>query len=884
MFAGVGILAWFFWVLRDLPSVSQLQTYHPPLLSEVFDRNGEKVGEFFKERRVLIPYEEFPEHLVQAFVSAEDGNFFEHKGLQVRAIFRAFLANLRAGKKVQGGSTITQQVARQLLLSPEKTYTRKLKEAILALRMEKHLSKEKILFFYLNQIYLGHGAYGVGMASRVYFRKPVQDLTLKESALLAGLPQAPSRFSPIYNPVKAKERQLYVLQRMVEEAYLTPYMFDQISALPVTVYLRESWQKKAPYYVETIRQMLIDHLGESLLLTGGLKIKASLDYTTQVQAKKALEQGLKELDKRQGYRGPLQQTAGAEEAQVFFEQEEQKWTGKNLVSRTLTLDEPPVKEDSAPPEFEQGDTLRALVREVRDKEKISIIELPFSRWGVLELKNMDWARVPNPKISHRFTSLSRPSEALKENDVILIKVLKKLTGEELKKPKKFVVEKSENYFKSGGVLYDLALEQEPEVEGALVAFDQKTGEITALVGGYSFSKSQFNRVFQALRQTGSAFKPLVFISALDKGYTPSSLISDAPVMYDDKEAEEAEENGEKEDPVSDKTPEERELEAFQKKWRPRNYGRKFLGEILLRNALIHSMNVPTVKIIENVGIQWVMDYARRLGIFSPLNSDYTLALGSSSVSLYEMTKVFSIIGRLGLNIQPLLVNEVLNAEQDTVSGPLSLDDRFSEKQEPFKQEMEERRLMALQSKLNSETGGEYKGKEPPFFFSDPDQVISKKTAFIMTTLLRAVIREGTGTGASTGIKQQLAGKTGTTDGYYDAWFIGYSPDVVAGVWVGFDKEKSLGIGESGARAALPIWRSFMQALQKEKSDKDTGEDFKVPEGIVFTHIDNETGELVHDRSGKVVYQAFVEGTEPGTVVSREDEMEEQEFLRQEFVN
>ena len=888
---------YFFFLLSDLPPVAQLKAYQPPLISFVFDREGEKVGEFFRERRILVPYEEFPEVLVQAFVSAEDGTFFEHKGLNVRAIFRAFLANIRAGRKVQGGSTITQQVARALLLSSEKTYTRKLKEAVLALRMERHLSKEHILYLYLNQIYLGHGAYGVGMASEIYFRKKVKDLNLAEASLLAGLPQAPSRFSPIYNSKKAKDRQLYVLQRMKEEQYIKKEEAEQVAGSDLKIYLREEFQKKAPYYQETLRQILSQELGEENLLSKGFRITTSMDIRLQQLARYHLQVGLKELDKRQGFRGAIKKLEDEEQINFFFTEQENKLLNRRQPfqiikpfkqpedQKQISDDKVKTKQKLILADLEKGESLRGLVRVVDDQKERVLIELPFKSFGILPLENMKWARKPDPKVYYKYNTITKPSAALEKGDVILVQVL---DPPKVDPPDLTLKQKEQDFFiKSNQTppedILLLSLEQEPTVEGAIITLHRETGDILAMVGGYDFNKSQFNRAYQASRQTGSIFKPIVYAAALDKGFSPSTIISDAPVVFEKEEAELP-----SEDVVNENEQEEdKQAEEDSTTWKPDNYGQYFSGDILFRNAFIRSMNVPTVKVIESVGIKWVQDYARRLGVFNALNPDYTLALGSSSMTVYEMTKVFAVFSRLGKNIEPLLVRQVTDTKQKEVSGPLSLDIRFSEQIEPWKNLMEERRqkfLVEQKEKTDEkkEEAEESEKKASPFFFSDPDQLISRQTAFIMNSLLTAVINEPQGTGfAAQDIKSPVAGKTGTTNGYYDAWFIGYNSQLITGVWVGFDNEQSLGIGETGGRAALPIWKSFMQDAEEFF---ENNEEFEVPEGIVFTNIDNDTGGVVGVNSKRIVKQAFIEGTQP--ILNSEQgirETEDQDFLRKDLI-
>lgn len=844
--------AYIFILYKDLPRTYSLEDYNPPLITLVFDRNGRLIGEFFKERRILTPFEEFPLHLVQAFVSAEDGRFFEHKGLNYKAIFRALLANIKAGKKVQGGSTITQQTARSLLLSRKKTYTRKIQEAILASRMESHLTKEEILYLYLNQIYLGHGAYGVGMASRIYFKKEVKDLTLEESTLLAGLPQAPSRFSPISNAKKAKRRQIYVLSRMVEEGYLSESSARESQAKALKVFMRENYLSKAPYFVETVRQLLIDEIGEEALLTSGLEVHTSLDLDMQKSAQIQLKKGLKDLDKRQGFRGPLKNILSSEEQERFFEEKEKAWLAGKKNYRILLADGEDGFDYSDLKKLKPGDQMQGIVQKVQ-KDR-AYVHLMFGKKGVIPLKTSQWARKPNKKLDYSFNRIESMESALKTGDVIWTAV------QDFKKEKNLVSSLSEDLFKDHLLL---SLEQEPVVEGALISFDQETSDITAMVGGYDFSRSQFNRTYQAKRQTGSVFKPVVYTAALDKGFLPNSIISDEPVVYEEEQADlllKAQAGGDDE-----KTKALENAEQDEKKWKPSNYSMQFTGDILFRNSLIKSLNIPTVKLIEQIGIPWVEFYSRRLGITSPLNSDYTLALGSSSATLYEMTKVFSIFGRGGKNIFPSMIRKVVNPQNQDVVSDVSLDRKFplKEMQEEFNKSWED------YWKSNEE--------ESNVFFKNPQQIISQSTAYLMTSLLKGVILEGTGIRAKK-INRPAAGKTGTTNGYYDAWFIGYSPQAAAGVWVGFDNEDSLGQSETGARSALPIWYEFMSDTHKDMKPLE----FKVPESIVFAHIDNETGYLAGSSSKEVVKQAFLEGTEPREQKEMMTDHEDQDFLREDM--
>ena len=841
---------YFFIIYKDLPLTYRLEDYKPSLITLIYDRNQNIIGDFFKERRFLVPFEEFPQHLVRAFISAEDGSFFEHDGINYRSIFRALIANIQAGRKVQGGSTITQQVARSLLLSRKKTYTRKIQEAILALRMERYLTKEEILYLYLNQIYLGHGAYGVGMAARIYFKKEVRDLTLAESTILAGLPQAPSRFSPIINPRKAKRRQIYTLQRMVDEGYISTKQMTETKESTVQVYKRKSYFTRAPFFIETIRQILIEKIGEKALLTAGLKIHTSLDLKIQEEAQKQLRKGLEDLDKRQGYRGALGRVDinNEEAVKTFFEKKEKKWIQKHQSYLILSADGTDGVDRSQFKKFNFGDETQGIVTKVEDD--VAYVHLMFDQKGIISIETTRWARKPDKKINSVFHKLRSLNLALKEGDVIQVRI---------ENPIKY---KSKIEYIDEEILKEhqlLTLEQKPVVEGALIAFDQETQDIVAMVGGYDFSRSQFNRTLQAKRQTGSVFKPIIYSAALDKGFLPNSVISDEPVVYEDAEADLL---------LKASDPEEvSEEDKKTGKWKPSNYSQYFTGDTLLRNALIKSLNVPTVKLIEEVGIPWVEFYSRRLGIVNKLNSDYTLALGSSSLSLYEMTKAFSIFGRLGKQITPFLVQEVISPSEEQLVSFVSLDEKISGELSVFKEEF----------KKSWDSYWEDNEEENNVFFKDLDQVIPKETAYIMTSLLKGVIQEGTGRRARY-LKHRAAGKTGSTNGYYDAWFIGYTPTIATGVWVGFDNEDSLGQGETGSRAALPIWYRFMRNVHKDIEPVD----FEVPPNIVFANIDNDTGYLASSSSQKIVKQSFLEGTEPKDQNKVATESEEQNFFRKDM--
>ncbi len=842
----------------NLPQIIKVSDYKPLLVSEVYARGGEKIGEFYRENRILIPYEKIPKKLVQAFISAEDSTFFEHGGLNYIAIVRAFFENLRHGKKVQGGSTITQQVAKSLLLTSEKTLTRKIKEALLAYKMEEHLSKEEILYLYLNQIFFGEGAYGVVYASDFYFRKPVDQLTIAEMAILAGLPQAPSRYSPSRHPQNAKDRQRYVLGRMKANGYITAEEEKKALNEPITVYMGKEYKSVAPFFVETVRLMLVQQLGESQVLDGGLKIYTSLDFKAQKEAQEQVRQGLREVDKRQGFRGPLRHIASEQEAKDFLLEVRKTLQHDMAPTRIITPEGnlQPEKQlevfhkkdakgqiiSNLPDYVSKGQIAQAVVTKVDDAN--GLVHVRFADvQALLDVADMSWARKPDAAVSSdNAAKVAKPSLILKAGDVIEIRVLaEKFTGSRVAKVKG----KSEPSLKFDDYAA-VALEQEPLVQGALLSFDQKTQDVMAMVGGYDYQLSEFNRTILSSRQTGSAFKALVYAAALDKGYTPSTSVVDAPLVYEGKDTT---------------TNEGQDTET--KTWKPHNYSEKFSGDILFRNALIRSMNIPTVKILEDIGIDWTMDYARRLGIFSPLNNDLSLALGSSGVTLYEMTKAFSQLGRMGQRIRPVLITKVLNPSGQKLLDKVSLDKHFDKEISVLDKIYEEKRQAALKepaSPTPEMTEAQAKKKKVPnLYFQDPDQLISPQSAYLITTLLSGVIFDEGGTAArARSLGRPVAGKTGTTNGYYDTWFVGYTPQVATGVWVGFDAEKSLGVGEAGGRTALPIWLEYMKSVHKDIPPTS----FPVPSGIVFANIDNQSGKLASASSKSVVKQAFLAGTEP----------------------
>ena len=747
MVASTGAALWYLWS-SNLPYIGSLREYNPPIITGIYSVDGEVIGRFWDEKRIVISLDQVPKHLIDAFVAAEDARFFKHEGVDVLSIMRALFKNMLARKIEQGGSTITQQVTKSLLLKNfEKTYRRKVREAILSLQIEKNFSKEQILSLYINQIYLGHGAYGVEAAARTYFKKSAKELTLAESALLAGLPQAPSRYSPILHFDRVKNRQRYVLDRMRQEGYITES--QEKAALMTDIIINRTEEnpfEKAPYFTEYIRKYLEKKYGRDLLYKGGLKVYTTVNLVMQRTAQDALKKGLLELDKREGYRGAIRNLS-PDEIEAF-----------KLESKKKFMTHAP----------ELNSVVEGIVETV-DDEKGEVIIALGEELGLLPLTEMRWARRPDPEVPYYAAALKTPSEILKKGDVVLVRI------------KDRIQDKSDSPYH-----YHLSLEQEPEIQGAILALETRTGNVKTMVGGRDFSISQFNRAIQSRRQPGSAFKPIIYAAALDKGMTPASIIIDAPY-------------------ISTMNPDDDDI------WRPKNYKEKFFGPTLFRTALIQSRNVITVKILRKIGVHHAIQYARRMGIGSDLAPDLSLALGSSGLSLAEITTAYSVFGNGGMLIKPIFITRI--------------EDRNG-------QIIEENQLSSEES-------------------------LSKQTAYVMTDLLKAVIQEGTGWRVKA-LKRPAAGKTGTTNDLRDAWFMGFTPDLVTGVWVGYDDRIPMGKGETGSRAASPIWLYFMSEVLKERPV----EDFSAPEGVVFAKIDVEKGLLASPYSKKTVFQAFKEGTEP----------------------
>ncbi len=694
---GVGAaLGLYNWAASDLPGFKDITDYNPPLVTTVYAKDNQVLGYFYKEKRFLVTLDQMSPWLPKAFLAAEDASFYEHDGVDLTAISRAFIANMKAGRTKQGGSTITQQIIKRLLLSPEKSYKRKLKEAILAYRLENYLTKEEILTIYLNQIFLGAHAYGVEAAARTYFAKHAKELTLAESAMIAGLPQAPSRYNPYRNLDLAKQRQHYVLQQLQALGWITQAQYDAALAEEIDLKSMDdpSW-KVGAYYLEEVRRWLIDKFGEEAVYNGGLTVTTACDLKHQVVAERALRRGLLNSAQRRGWLGPVENVNPGDMHRVLTE-------GPQDTNGILDKSNP----------------MKAWVANV-EKDKAFV---RFGKYqGIIPIKAMWWVRKPNIKKSHE--DVPDPKDArkiLKRGDVVFVTVSKAPKAEE-------------------GV-WVLDLEREPLVEGALVSIKPDTGEVPALVGGYSFNKSQFNRATQAKRQPGSAFKPIVYSTAIDNGFTPASIILDAPIVYAN--------------------------DAQGKLWRPENFEGTFEGPTLLRTALVKSKNLVTIRIAQKLGIHKIIERAKTLGLESDYPANLSVALGSAVVSLMNLCEAYTAFARDGSYIKPRIVLSVTSA---------------------WGEEM---------------------------FASVPETVdaISPQTAFIMATLMTHVVQNGTGWRAKV-LKRPVAGKTGTSNNEQDAWYMGYAPYLLTGVFVGFDELRPMGKWETGSRAASSIWVDYRKDLR-----------------------------------------------------------------------
>jgi penicillin-binding protein 1A len=746
-----------------LPSTENLKDVKFQVPLRIYSNDEKLIAEFGEKRRIPLTYSEIPPQMVQAFLAAEDDRFFEHPGVDYQGIIRAAMQLILTGKRRQGGSTITMQVARNFYLSSEKTFTRKLNEILLALRIEQELSKEEILELYLNKIYLGNRAYGVGAAAQVYYGKTVTELTLPQIAMIAGLPKAPSRFNPIANPERAIERRDYVLGRMLKLSYITSEDHERArgSGVTASIYKAET-ELEAPYIAEMARAEMVDLYGDDAY-TEGYTVHTTIDSTLQNAANLALRKALQAYDKRHGFRGVEQHL---EIPQAITDSELDTLLSDHQVA---------------------ADLIPAIV--TRIEEKVIEAYIGNSTHIRIPWEGLEWAK---PYIDEKRTGPApkKAEEIVQRGD--LIRVLPEL--------------------KDGEPQWRLA--QIPDVAGALISLDPKQGSIRALIGGYDFYRSKFNRAIQAKRQPGSGFKAIIYSAALEAGFTPASLINDAPVVFNDPSLEGA--------------------------WRPENYSGKFFGPTRLRYALKKSRNLVSIRLLRSMGIDHALKHAERFG-FDPadLPHNLSLALGSGAVTPLQMARAYAVLANGGFRVNPHLITRIYDGESKLIFEALPA--TVCENCEP-PLDAEEKTTSTEQPTDNSETA-----PTPPA----APRVISPQNHYLMNSMMRDVITSGTATRAKTLGRKDLAGKTGTTNEQRDAWFNGFNSALVAVAWVGFDSSKPLGRGEVGGRAALPAWIDFMRIALKDAPESP----LKIPEGMVTVRIDPKTGKRARiDQDG--IFEVF----------------------------
>jgi len=784
--AGGAIALWVTFA-RGLPSLPTIAEYRPPVITEVVSADGQIAGEFFVERRKVIPYDRIPRMVIQAFVASEDQSFFEHRGIDPLGTLRAAVNTYVLRKKMQGGSTITQQTAKSLLVSSEgfaegtrRNLRRKIRELILATRLEGAFTKEEILFLYLNGVYLGHHSYGVQSAAENYFRKNVEDLTLAEAALIAGLPQAPSRYSPFRSPESAKNRRRYVLRRMFEDGYITAEERKAAEEAEVRVYpVDDVFRETAPFYVEQVRRQVVERYGNERLLRDGLRVEAAMHLETQRGAQAAMLQGLMEVDHRQGYYGPVQKVSGPAREELSAR------LARAWPKGALRL----------------GDYAVGIVSAVDDKAGAAKVEVGAEQ-GLLPISGMRWARKPNPEAYYPDALISRVSTALTVGDVVLVRRVerKELVERELARDPNATAAVPE-----APVL--LALEQEPKLQGALFSVEPWTGYVAAMVGGYDFEASEFNRAFQSCRQPGSAFKPIVYAGAIEKlDYTPATLLTDAPIVYRDEESG-----------VS---------------WKPENFGQSFKGDVTLRDALVHSMNIPAVKTAAALGPDKLVEWAKVMGLSTPVKRELGSAIGSSCTTLWDLANVYSLLDRYGEKGRLTFVKRVLDREGRVLEDHTAPGDPWA----------------PLTARLAAAAAAVQAPRE---------RVMDERSAYITVHLLQEVATVGTGAQAAR-LGKPAAGKTGTTNDSFDTWFMGFTRDLFTGVWLGYDKnETPLARYETGGRAALPIWLRTMQSALRDRPQPE----FPVPDGIAFVRIDPRDGK-VSDSLDQGVVEPFKVENQP----------------------
>jgi penicillin-binding protein 1A len=772
---GVAAVAGVIWhYSKDLPDYSQLQDYEPPVMTRVHAADGSLLAEYARERRLYLPIQAVPKLVINCFLAAEDKNFYEHGGIDYSGMARAavfYAENYGSNRRPQGASTITQQVAKNFLLTNEVSFSRKIKEALLAMRIERTYSKDKILELYLNEIYLGLGAYGIAAASLVYFDKSVNELTIAEAAYLASLPKAPAALHPVRNHARAIERRNYVIDRLLENGWISKADADIAHKDPliVTNHANSAHIFAGEYFAEEVRRDILERYGEKKLYEGGLSVRTTLDPKVQMEARKTMAAGLVTYDEGQGWRGPVSRIDVSGD-----------WGVKLADAKSLADISPwrmavvlETSEQSARIGFQPGHELGGAVSKDRDT-------------GIITLEGVKWAK----SAATRGKSPTAVSQVLSPGDVIYADPL----------------------FRDGNpVEGQYRLRQLPEVSGAMVAMDPHTGRVMAMVGGFSFDQSQFDRATQAYRQPGSSFKPIVYSSALDNGYTPSSVLLDAPIEIDQGQGGSV--------------------------WRPDNFSNgKYRGPTTLRNALRLSLNTVTVRLAQDIGMPLVSEYARRFGVYDELPNYLSYALGAGETTVLRMVTAYSMLDNGGKRVKATLIDRIQDRYGHTI----------------FKQDQRECR--------GCDAPDGWHNQAEPQLIDHQEQVLDPMTAYQITSMLEGVVQAGTAT-ALKEVGKPIAGKTGTTNEAKDAWFVGFSPDLVVGIYMGYDKPRTLGRGNAGTggHLAAPIARDFLKLALAEKPPTP----FKIPAGIKLIRVDANTGMRAGPGdTGRTILEAFKPGTAP----------------------
>ena len=769
---GVAATAGLIWHFsKDLPDYSQLQDYEPPVMTRVHASDGALLGEYSKERRLYLPIQAVPKMVINAFLAAEDKNFYEHGGIDFAGMARAavlYAQNYGSNRRPQGASTITQQVAKNFLLTNEVSFTRKIKEALLAMRIERTYSKDKILELYLNEIYLGLGAYGVAAASLVYFDKSVNELTVAEAAYLAALPKAPAALHPVRNRDRAIERRNYVIDRLLENGWIKQAEADKARKDPLTVTSRTNGAHifAGEYFAEEVRRDVFERYGEKKLYEGGLSVRTTLDPKLQVMARKTMAAGLVNFDEAQGWRGATSKLDisgdwGVKLADVKSLADISPWRMAVVLETS---------DQSARIGFQPSHELGGAISRERQT-------------GLITLEGVKWAK---PVGAARGKTQASVAQILSPGDVIYADPL---------------------FGKDGNPIEgQYRLRQLPEVSGAMVAMDPWTGRVLAMVGGFSFDQSQFNRATQAYRQPGSTFKPLVYSSAIDNGYTPSSIMVDGPLEIDQGQAG---------------------------VWRPENFSvGKYRGPITLREALKWSVNTVTVRLAQDIGMPLIGEYAKRFGVYDELPNYLSYALGAGETTVMRMVTAYSIFANGGRRVKPTLIDRIQDRYGHTI----------------FKHDTRECR--------GCDAPEGWKNQPEPQLVDRREQVLDSLTAYQITSMMEGVVQGGTAA-VMREVGKPIAGKTGTTSDGKDVWFVGFSPDLVVGLYLGYDKPRSLGRAAQGGHTAAPIARDFMKLALADKPPTP----FKIPAGIRLVRVDPKTGA----RAGpgdKAILEAFKPGTAP----------------------